>query len=154
VTTRPELTPHLGMLRRYLFVLGAPPERLDDLVQEVVVVVLQRAIEDRGHGPVGAFLRGVARNLVLRERRSAAGRREVELAVEVWHEHCGADDREARLASPRDPARLATLRAAVGERIPSARTVSGARAFPRAAPRPRAALRQRRRSRTLRESLP
>ena len=98
---RPELTPHVGMLRRYLFVLGASAGRLDDLVQEVFVVTLAKNVEDRGEGPVGAFLRAVARNLLLRERRDAARCREVELADQVWHEQCGDDDGAARLAALR-----------------------------------------------------
>jgi len=103
VTTpgRPELTAFAGMLRRYLFVLGAAADRLDDLVQEVFVVALQKRLKDRGPGPVAAFLRAVAKNLLLRERRSAAGRREVELADEVWSARCGDDDGEARLVALR-----------------------------------------------------
>lgn len=63
------------MLQRYLFVLGVRADRIDDLRQETFALALQKRIEDRGHGPVGAFLRGVAKHLVLRERRSAAARR-------------------------------------------------------------------------------
>ena len=98
----PELAGHAGMLRRYLFVLGATADRLDDLVQEVFVVALQKRIEDRGHGPVAAFLRAVAKNLLLRERRDAGRQREVELADEVWQARCGGDDGEARLAALRE----------------------------------------------------
>jgi RNA polymerase sigma-70 factor (ECF subfamily) len=89
------------MLRRYLYVLGAPVDRIDDLLQEVFVLVLRRGLEDRGAGPVGAFLRGVARNLLLRERRSVAARREVELADEVWRKQCEPDDGAARLVALR-----------------------------------------------------
>jgi RNA polymerase sigma-70 factor (ECF subfamily) len=89
------------MLRRYLFVLGAPADRLDDLVHEVIVLVLQRGIEDRDPGPVGGFLRGVAKNLLLRDRRFTASRREVELADQVWHEQCDIDDGAARLQALR-----------------------------------------------------
>ncbi|MCA8977130.1 MAG: hypothetical protein KDC98_20575 [Planctomycetes bacterium] len=85
------------MLRRYLFTLGAGADRIDDLVQEVFVFALQRGVEDRGRPAVGAFLRGVAKNLMLRDRRSAARRREVELADEVWREECGDGDGEHRL---------------------------------------------------------
>lgn len=99
---QPELAVHAGMLRRYLFVLGAAADRLDDLVQEIFVVALQKRLEDRGHGPVGAFLRGVAKNLLLRERRDAGRQREVELADEVWRARCGGDDGDVRLAALRD----------------------------------------------------
>lgn len=39
---------HLPMLRRYLRTLGARSDRVDDLVQETLVVALQKQIEDRG----------------------------------------------------------------------------------------------------------
>ncbi|HEX5052700.1 MAG TPA: hypothetical protein VFZ65_13065 [Planctomycetota bacterium] len=88
------LAVYAAMLRRYLFVLGARADRIDDLVQEVFVLTLKKGIEDRGAPAVGAFLRGVAKNLLLRERRSRTARREVELADEVWHETDGdGDDR-------------------------------------------------------------
>lgn len=91
------LAPRAAMLRRYLFVLGAAADRIDDLVQEVFVVVLQKAFDDRGAAATGVLLRAVARNLLLRERRSAAARREVELAHEVWCEDGGDIDGDERL---------------------------------------------------------
>jgi RNA polymerase sigma-70 factor (ECF subfamily) len=93
----PAQQPHGAMLRRYLFVLGARADRLDDLVQEVFVLVLQKGLDDRGAAAAGAFLRGVAKNLLLRERRSAGARREVELADEVWREQCGERDGGERI---------------------------------------------------------
>jgi RNA polymerase sigma-70 factor (ECF subfamily) len=92
-----DLAPRAGMLRRYLLVLGAPVDRLDDLVQEVFVLALQRPFEHRGDAAVGVLLRGIARNLLLRVRRSAAARREVELAHEVWCEDDGERDGDERL---------------------------------------------------------
>lgn len=99
----PKLDPHAAMLRRYLYVLGAPVDRVDDLVQEVFVVVLGKAIEDRGPAATAGFLRGVAKNLLLRDRRSFAARREVELADQVWSEE------------PDDGARVDALRRCVGQ---------------------------------------
>lgn len=80
------------MLRRYLRTVGVREDRIDDLIQEVFVTALQKPIEHRGDRAFGAWLRGVARNLVLRERRSVGARREVELGDEVWCEACGDDD--------------------------------------------------------------
>ncbi len=91
------LPPHAAMLRRYLYVLGARSDRIDDLVQEVFVVALGKDLDDRGPAAAGAFLRGVAKNLLLRDRRSAAARREVELGDEVWREQCGKGDGDARV---------------------------------------------------------
>jgi RNA polymerase sigma-70 factor (ECF subfamily) len=95
----PALQPHRAMLARYLYVLGASPDRADDLVQEVFVFAIERGLEDRGPSAVAAFLRGVAKNLLLRERRSAAARREVELADEVWSEQLHEDERLDALRS-------------------------------------------------------
>ena len=58
------------MLRRYLYVLGAHADRLDDLVQDAFVIALEKRPEDRGEAAFGAFLRAIGKNLVLRERAS------------------------------------------------------------------------------------
>lgn len=151
-TALPELAPHAAMLRQYLFVLGAPGDRLEDLVQDVFVLVLQRGIEDRGYGPVGGFLRGVAKNLLLRDRRSIASRREVELADQVWHEQCEADEGQARLLALRQciaalPARSRALLArcydeGAGRRVLGAEFDLLAEGVKTALRRLRAALRQ------------
>ena len=78
------LTSHATMLRRYLYVLGADADRIDDLIQEVFVVALRKTAEQYDHDAFGAFLRGCAKNMLLRARRSTGARREVELADEVW----------------------------------------------------------------------
>lgn len=96
-----ELPPHTDLLRRYLYVLGAPLDRIDDLVQEVFVVALQKGLVDQGPTAVAAFLRGAAKNLLLRSRRSLAARREVELADEVWQQQCEAIDDDVRIAALR-----------------------------------------------------
>ena len=92
---------HRAMLRRYTAVLGAPAGALDDLLQEVFVVVLGKPFVDRGPAATGALLRAIARNLVLRARRTAAARREVELAHEVWCEEAGDDDGDPRVEALR-----------------------------------------------------
>ncbi|MCA8963668.1 MAG: hypothetical protein H6838_10630 [Planctomycetes bacterium] len=98
----PLLQQHAAMLSRYLYVLGARVDRVDDLVQEVFVLVLQKGFEDRGPAAAGAFLRGVAKNMLLRERRSRAARREVELADETWRVQCGdAGDDDHRIEALR-----------------------------------------------------
>ena len=108
------LAVHAAMLRRYLFVLGAPAAGIEDLLQEVFVLVMQKDFRDRGHAAVGALLRGVARNLLLRARRATAARREVELAHEVWCEDSGDDDGDERVDA---------LRACVAALSPRARTL-------------------------------
>jgi RNA polymerase sigma-70 factor, ECF subfamily len=92
------LQPHAEMLRRYLFVLGAGVDRLDDLVQEVFLVALKKPFDDSGPSWAAAWLRGVARNVLLRDRRTAASRREVELVHEVWEQQCADGSGDARIA--------------------------------------------------------
>lgn len=91
------LAPFLPMLRRYVYVLGTSPDRVDDVVQEVAVAVLQKPFEDRGTRECGALLRAIARHVVLRSRRGDAARREIELAHEVWCEDGGDRDGDERV---------------------------------------------------------
>lgn len=98
---REALAAHRPMLRRYLFVLGVRADRVDDLVQDAIVVALQKIEQDADPERSGAFLRGIARNLVLRERTTAEKRREVELADQVWRERCGDGDGDDRVAALR-----------------------------------------------------
>jgi hypothetical protein len=44
VAAVPDLHGHVEMLRRYLFVLGARADRLDDLVPEVFAVALKKEL--------------------------------------------------------------------------------------------------------------
>lgn len=85
------LAAHAAMLRRYLFTLGAAADRIEDLVQQVFVLALEKDLEDRGPAALGSWLRTAGKHLLLRERRSASARREVELGDEVWREECGDD---------------------------------------------------------------
>lgn len=86
---------------RYLRALGAPPEVADDLVQETFLVAFDKLVEDRGHAATASFLRGCAKNLLLRHRRER-GRREaamIEAADELWQHDCVGDDGDRWLDS-------------------------------------------------------
>jgi len=89
------------MLRRYLITLGVAVDRVDDLVQDVFVIALEKWPAVRGNSGKAGWMRGVARNLFLRACRSAALRREVELADEVWHEECFEGDGDELVAALR-----------------------------------------------------
>lgn len=91
---------HAGHLRRYLRVLGAAGQDLDDLLQETFVVLLQRPFEDRGGAQVATFLRTTARFLFLRRDRDLLP--QVEAAEAVWERNCGNDDGDGYLAALRD----------------------------------------------------
>lgn len=101
------------MLRRYLRTLGARADRVDDLVQETFVVALQKQFEVRGDMGFAMWLRGVARHLLLREWRSAARSREVELCDRVWNEQCGDGDGEDLVDALRECVRKLPARSRV-----------------------------------------
>jgi RNA polymerase sigma-70 factor (ECF subfamily) len=82
-------------LRRYLHVLGCRADRVDDLVQETVLVALRAGFRDQGPAAAWLFAQRTARHLYLQQVRSLQQRREVELAHEVFAAQCnngGRDD--------------------------------------------------------------
>ena len=91
---------HAAQLRRYLRVLGAAGQDLDDLLQETFVVLLQRPFEVRSGAQVATFLRSTARFLFLRRDRGRLP--EVEAADAVWERNCGNDDGDGYLAALRE----------------------------------------------------
>lgn len=59
-------------LRAY-FAARLPPDSVEDCVQEVIVTIWRTAADyDPARGEVGAWVSGIARNVLLRERRSLA----------------------------------------------------------------------------------
>ena len=64
-----------GRVRGFLSFLGCPPDRLDDMVQDVFLSFLSSRFQEKNEASTVAFLRTVARNLWLktleRERRRA-----------------------------------------------------------------------------------
>ncbi|MBL8735102.1 MAG: sigma-70 family RNA polymerase sigma factor [Planctomycetes bacterium] len=67
------LAEHQRPLWRYLRLLGADPDEADDLLQDTFVAFATRAGERPLAAP-GAFLRGIARNLLLTARRKSRRR--------------------------------------------------------------------------------
>ena len=108
------------MLRRYLFVLGAGADHLDDLIQDVFTLALEKQIEDRGERATGTWLRRAAKNLLLRQRHSRTARREVEVGDEVWQQ---AHDELAR-----EDERVDALRRCLGQ-LPERQRALLARAY-------------------------
>ena len=60
---------HYDMVRRYASSINAFGEGSDDLVQQVFLVALSKLSANPPSGPMGAWLRGIARNLILPSRR-------------------------------------------------------------------------------------
>jgi RNA polymerase sigma-70 factor (ECF subfamily) len=96
---------HHAGLRSYLRWLGAAGDVADDLVQDTFVAALARPPVERDPAATAAWLRTVARHLLLRQLRTAGRRgRAVELdeAAAAWERHLGgADDGEAFRAALR-----------------------------------------------------
>ncbi|MBL8751948.1 MAG: RNA polymerase sigma factor [Planctomycetes bacterium] len=96
---------HQAGLRSYLRWLGAASDVADDLVQDTFVAALTRPPVERDAAATAAWLRTVARHLLLRQLRTA-GRRgravEFDEAAAAWERHLGgSDDGEAFRAALR-----------------------------------------------------
>jgi RNA polymerase sigma-70 factor (ECF subfamily) len=65
---------HQAGLRAYIRALGAQDAWVDDLAQEVFLVAYRRLAHFEDQADFGRWLRGIARNLVLNERRKNARR--------------------------------------------------------------------------------
>lgn len=90
-------------LWRYACVLGADAATADDLVQEALLVALQRpGFEADDPAAAFAFLRTTVRHRWLKHVRRCNTRREVENADEVWDEQCGAGDGDAYVVALRE----------------------------------------------------
>ncbi|MFO1031048.1 MAG: sigma factor [Planctomycetota bacterium] len=81
---------HRPALARYLRVLGARADELDDLLQESFLVLLDRSFVFTGDGQTRTFLRTTARHLFLRRHRNLLP--QVEAADQVWDRRCVEDD--------------------------------------------------------------
>jgi RNA polymerase sigma factor (sigma-70 family) len=109
---------HQDNLGSYLRWLGAPPDSIADILQDTFVAALTRPFERRSEVAVAAWLRTVARHLLLRQRRDGGRRgRTVELdeAAAAWERHLGADDGDSFRAALR--ACMAALTARQGDAV-------------------------------------
>lgn len=97
---------HQGPVRGYLAYLGCPATLLDDLVQDVFLSVLASPhFEDHGPRRTAAFLRAVARNLLIKALQRERRRPLLEdgaAADRAWEEFQGDDEGEAYLSALRE----------------------------------------------------
>src|SRR5436190_6739524 len=86
----------------YIRSLSGDADLTEDIFQEVSVIVLQKAEEFTSGGDLQAWCRGIARNVILREReksrrlRTFDGDRIVELVDAAFAENSGRDPLENR----------------------------------------------------------
>jgi RNA polymerase sigma-70 factor, ECF subfamily len=96
---------HQAGIWRYLRALGAEPALADDLTQDTFLAVLRKPFEQRSRPETVGYLRMVARNLLLNERRRN-GRELSNGDIERLHERyaqlAGTGDGEAIVAALRE----------------------------------------------------
>ncbi len=86
----------------YIRSLVGDPDLTEDLFQELTVVVLQKAADFEEGRDLQAWCRGIARNLVIREREKSSrlrpfeGGRLLDLVDAAYDERAGEDPMEAR----------------------------------------------------------
>lgn len=93
---------HQAGVWRYLRLLGCDPTEADDLTQETFLVVLRKGFEVRSAAETGAYLRTVARNRLLmdrRKRRSQPTAVDLDAAEAVWAQQVGEDGMSDYLAA-------------------------------------------------------
>ncbi len=89
---------HQASVWRYLRLLGCDPATAEDLTQETFLAVYYRPFELRSTASSAAYLRRVARNLFLKERRGLARRPaqcDLDAADAVFETRSGEDEGEA-----------------------------------------------------------
>lgn len=99
---------------RYLRFLGADAATADDLTQETFLALLRGAFEERSPAATAAFLRAVARNLLLQSLRSRGRVVTTEAELEAADAAWGRAREEERGEERRDA--LRECLAALGER--------------------------------------
>ena len=85
---------HQAGLRAYIRALGAQDAWVDDIAQEVFLIAYRRQDAFADGADVGRWLRGIARNLVLNERRKDARRSrllQTNLADVLWEDQRAHD---------------------------------------------------------------
>ncbi|QDS89657.1 RNA polymerase sigma factor [Rosistilla ulvae] len=68
---------HQGRIRMFIRMLGAAPDAVDDLAQDVFVIAYERLEMLEDIDQAGPWLRAIARNLVRNESRKSTRRRRV-----------------------------------------------------------------------------
>lgn len=108
---------HHAGLRGFVRSLGVDPLWVDDVAQEAFIVAYNRLDEYEHERDFGAWLRGIARNLVINERRKDARRKRIlsdNLTDVLLATSSAAEDEDDELGD-RGLARLQALRECIAE---------------------------------------
>ena len=108
---------HHAGLRGFVRALGVDPLWVDDVAQAAFIVAYNRLDEFDQERDFGAWLRGIARNLVINERRKNARRKRIlsDNLTDVLLSSSSASDQEDEEIGDNGLARLNALRACVAE---------------------------------------
>ena len=103
---------HHATLRGFVRSLGVAPMWVDDVAQEAFIVAYNRLDEFDKERDFGAWLRGIARNLVINERRKDARRKRIlsDNLTDVLLASSSASDHEEEGLGDRGLAKLNALR--------------------------------------------
>ena len=102
---------HAG-LRGFVRSLGVAPMWVDDLAQEALVIAYERMEDFDENRDFGAWVRGIARNLVINERRKDARRKRIvaDNLTDVLLASSSTQDSEPEEQGDRAVAKVAALR--------------------------------------------
>ncbi len=108
---------HHASLRGFIRSLGVNPLWVDDVAQEAFIVAYNRLDEFDQDRDFGAWLRGIARNLVINERRKDARRKRIlsDNLTDVLLSTSSVPDAEEEELGDRGLARLQALRECIQE---------------------------------------
>ena len=107
---------HHAGLRGFVRSLGVDPLWVDDVAQEAFIVAYNRLDEFDRERDFGAWLRGIARNLVINERRKDARRKRIlsDNLTDVLLSTSSVADGEDREIGDRGLAKLNALKECIG----------------------------------------
>lgn len=110
---------HAG-LRGFVRSLGVAPMWVDDLAQEALVIAYERMADFDETRDFGAWVRGIARNLVINERRKDARRKRIlsDNLTEVLLASTSIPEEEVEEKGDRAVAKVAALRECL-EQVPA-----------------------------------
>ncbi|MCB1062049.1 MAG: sigma-70 family RNA polymerase sigma factor [Verrucomicrobiae bacterium] len=119
---------HAG-LRGFVRSLGVAPMWVDDIAQEAFVIAYERLDEFDVDRDFGAWVRGIARNLVINERRKDARRKRIiaDNLTDVLVRSSSVPETEAEELGDRGTAKVAALRQCMMELPEKSRALIKAR---------------------------
>ncbi len=120
---------HHAGLRAFVRSLGVQPMWVDDIAQEAFIVAYERLDEFDVERDFGAWVRGIARNLVINERRKDARRKRIlsDNLTDILVRTSSVPEAEEEELGDRGTAKLAALRQCMSELPDKSRTLIQAR---------------------------